>query len=102
MEPDAITGRPYLCKVSAADDGALRKHSLEYARYVEERRPCLRDFAYTLLCRRSTLRKAVYLTASNIEELAYKLRSQSHKVHTKSQKGVGQTVFVFTGQGARW
>ena len=37
MEPDAITGRPYLCKVSAADDGALRKHSLEYARYVEER-----------------------------------------------------------------
>ncbi len=101
-EPDTITGRPYLFKVSAAEDDSLRKLSLEYAHYAEERRPCLRDLAYTLLCRRSTLRKAIYLTASNIEDLASELRSQSHKVHMKSQKGVGQTVFVFTGQGAQW
>lgn len=101
-EPHAITGRPYLFKVSAADDDSLRKLSLEYAHYAQDRQPCLRDLAYTLLCRRSTLRKAIYLTASNIEDLASDLRSQSQKVHAKSQKGVDQIVFVFTGQGAQW
>lgn len=101
-EPDAVTGRPYLFKVSAADDDSLRKLSLEYAHYAQNCRPCLRDLAYTLLCRRSTLRKAIYLTASDIEDLASDLRSQSHKVHAKSQKDVGQKVLVFTGQGAQW
>jgi len=102
IEPDTNTGRPYLFKVSAADNDSLRNLSHKYAHYVEERRPCLRDVAYTLLCRRSTLRKAIYLTASSIEKLGPELRSHSHKVHTKSQTNIGQTVFVFTGQGAQW
>ena len=101
-EPTTSPARPYLFRVSAAEDASLRALSLEYAKYIEERRPCLQDLAYTLLSRRSTLRKSMYFTATSIEEVVNSLKSESHKVHTKSSGGVRQTLFLFTGQGAQW
>lgn len=101
-EPAAFPVRPYLFKVSAADDASLQALALQYAQYVRTCQPFIQDLAYTLLARRSTLRKSVYFTASSIEQVAGKLQSETHKIYTKSQRGVGETLFVFTGQGAQW
>ena len=94
--------RPFLLKISAADEDSLRSLRLAYAIYAEQRRPRLQDLAHTLLSRRSTMRKSIYFTASTLEEAIDGLRSDAPTVHTKSSKAAGEVVFVFTGQGAQW
>lgn len=94
--------RPFLLKVSAADEDSLRSLKLDYATYAETRTPRIQDLAYTLLSRRSTLRKSIYFTARTLEEAISKLRSDAHPIHTKSSNGTGEVVLVFTGQGAQW
>ena len=94
--------RPFLLKVSAADDDSLCSLKSDFAIYAEKRTPRIQDLAYTLLSRRSTLRKSIYFTARTLEEAISKLRSDAHQVHTKSSKGAGGVVLVFTGQGAQW
>ena len=96
------TRRSYLLKVSASEDTSLQALSLAYAQYIEERRPCLQGLAYTLLSRRSLLRKSILFASSSIEEVIHGLRSNTGKVHTKTMDCSGETVFVFTGQGAQW
>ncbi|KAL8902419.1 MAG: hypothetical protein Q9207_004740 [Kuettlingeria erythrocarpa] len=48
--------RPWLFKVSAADEISLQALSLEYASFIKTQKPSLSDLAHTLLVHRSSLR----------------------------------------------
>ena len=98
----SLEKRPYLFKVSAADDVSLKQMSLRFAEYVEASRPVLRDLAHTMLGRRSTLRKSTFFTASTHEEVVAALRADDHGVHTKPNETSKDLIFIFTGQGAQW
>lgn len=99
------TRRPYLFKVSAATDTALGALALSYADYVERQTPPLGDLAHTLLARRSTLKKSIFLTASDHSELTDALKNWDNgasgilSLTSVATRTVG---FVFTGQGAQW
>lgn len=98
----SLEKRPYLFKISAADDVSLKQTSLRFAEYVETSEPALRDLAHTMLSRRSTLRKSTFFTESNHAGVVAALRAEDHKVHAKPtgvKKGV---IFLLTGQGAQW
>ncbi len=97
-----VPKRALLFKVSAADEPALRRISSKYADYVESKRPDLCDLAYTLLSRRSTLKRSLFLTASTHESLNRKLRDENWKIYTKGTQDVKEVAFLFTGQGAQW
>ena len=101
-EPVVITERPYLFKVSASEDCSLRASSLAYAQYIEKHKPNLQDLAYTLLKRRSTLRKSIYFAAGTHEEAIQSLRSETLRIYPKPSLTPGRKVFVFTGQGVQW
>ena len=97
--------RPYLFKVSAATEQALGALATAYADYVESRIPSLSDLAHTLLSRRSTLKKSLFLTASSHSELIEKLRNWEtgpSKPLSRTNKNSQKVGFVFTGQGAQW
>lgn len=99
------TGRPYLFKVSATTEPALGAQAVAYADYVESRTPSLGHLAHTLLSRRSTLKKSLFLTASTHSELIGKLRSWetgSSKPLSRTNMYSRKVGFVFTGQGAQW
>ena len=100
-----MSGRPFLFKVSAANEWSLGALAVSYADYVGSRKPCLSKLAHTLLARRSTLKKSIFLTASSHSELLDKLRSWKDgpkltpaRTDPRTQK-IG---FIFTGQGAQW
>lgn len=98
----SIEKRPYLFKVSAADDVSLKQISLRFAQYVEASKPTLRDLGHTMLCRRSTLRKSIFFTASTHEEVVAALRADNHSILAKPNEANKHLIFVFTGQGAQW
>ena len=97
--------RLYLFKISAATEAAVGALALSYADYIERRKPSLGDLAHTLLSRRSTMKKSLFLSASTHSELISKLRDW--KIWTSnlpSSPNVENHAigFVFTGQGAQW
>lgn len=94
--------RPYLFKISAADDLALKQISSRFAEYVEASKPILRDLAHTMLGRRSTLRKSIFFTASSHEEVIAALHAEDHIIHMKPSEANNGLIFLFTGQGAQW
>lgn len=99
------TKRPNLFKMSAATDSALGALAQSYANYVERRNPPLGDLAHTSLSRRSTLKKSLFLTASDHSELIDKLRNWDtgpSKILSLTNVTSRTVGFVFTGQGAQW
>ena len=98
----SLEKRPYLFKVSAADNVSLKQISLRFAEYIEASKPVLRDLAHTMLGRRSTLRKSIFFTASTHEEVVAALRADDHGVHDKPNGTNKDLIFMFTGQGAQW
>lgn len=94
--------RSFLFKVSAANDQSLLAIARSYADYIEARTPSLHDLSYTLLSRRSNLKKSLFYTASTREELIEKLRDDSSKTVTQANKSITKIAFLFTGQGAQW
>ncbi len=94
--------RPYLFKVSAADEVSLKETSLRFADYVEVCKPVLRDLAHTMLGRRSTLKKTFFLAESSHEGVVAALRADDHNVHAKPNEADKRLIFLFTGQGAQW
>ena len=94
--------RPYLFKVSAADDTSLKQTAKRFAEYVEISKPAFSDLAHTMLCCRSTLRKSIFFTASSHEEVVSALRRNDHTVNTKSSEVKRGLIFLFTGQGSQW
>ena len=101
-EMPILERRPYLFKISAADDTALRQTSLKFAEYVEASKPVLRDLAHTMLVCRSTLKRSMVFTAGNHEEVVAALRRDNHSVYVKLSEVQRGLIFVFTGQGAQW
>ncbi len=100
--PSAVTEEPFLFKVSATDETSLRRLSLKYADYVEQHEPNLRDLGYTLLARRSTLKRSAFFVAQSRREVVDILRAESYQIHRRGAECVKNVVFVFTGQGAQW
>ena len=94
--------RPYLFKISAADDVSLKENMLRFAEYVEASKPVLRDLAHTMLDRRSTLRKSLFFTESSHAGVVAALRTDNHNVYTKPNVAKKGLIFLFTGQGAQW
>ena len=93
---------PLLFKVSAEDKSALRRVSLRYVDYLNGKCPHLRDLAYTLLSRRSTLNYSIFFSASTTEEAINKFKDETLGVYTKDNLLASKVVFIFTGQGAQW
>lgn len=102
VQPRHIGIRPFLFKVSAADDISLRQMSSKLAGYIERCSPNLQDLAYTLLCRRSTLRKSTFFLSRTHDETVKELRDSNSNIVTTSSKHGTKIVFLFTGQGAQW
>ena len=98
----ALEKRPYLFKISAADDVSLKENMLRFAEYVETSKPVLRDLAHTMLDRRSTLRKSLFFTESSHAGVVAALRTDNHNVYTKPNVAKKGLIFLFTGQGAQW
>ena len=97
-----VPERPLLFKVSASDDISLKRLLFLYAKYIETSKPSIYDLAHTLLGRRSTLTRSVFLVARSNEEITAKLKSASLKTNTKHVENLGEAVFIYTGQGAQW
>lgn len=102
LEIPTLEKRPYLFKISAADDTALKQASVSFVNYVEGSKPVLRDLAHTMLASRSTLRKSIFFTASSHDEIIAALCQDHHNVYVKPSKAQKEIIFVFTGQGAQW
>ena len=96
--------RHFLFKISAANEISLAALAESYADYIDRQRPSLSDLAYTLLARRSTMKRVMFLTASSHDELIEKLRNWNGtaKVMTWRPSLEPRIGFVFTGQGAQW
>lgn len=94
-----------LFKVSASNDTSLLEMAASLADYIDSARPNLVDLSHTLLSRRSTFKRSLFISASSSEELVEKLRAidANAKALTLSTDGdAGKRCFIFTGQGAQW
>ena len=97
-----IGSRPFLFKVSGADDSSLRQFSSRLAAYIERCSPNLQDLAYTLLSRRSTLRKSMFFVSRTHSDTVKALRNSTSNIITTNSKHSTNVIFLFTGQGAQW
>lgn len=95
------TERPWLFRVSAADERSLRSLTRSYITYIEKERPNLRDLAHTLLAHRSSFRHSLFFVSSTHDSLLAQLRCD-HAVVTKTGNVARRILVVFTGQGAQW
>ena len=93
-----------LFKVSAGNDTSLLEMATSLADYIDSTRPNLVDLSHTLLSRRSTLKRSLFISASTSEELVQKLRAADAKkaLSLSSDGPAGKRCFIFTGQGAQW
>ncbi|EAW07624.1 putative equisetin synthetase [Aspergillus clavatus NRRL 1] len=95
--------------ISAATDKSLRAALSSYADYLKANpQVSLRDVAYTIQERRSTLAFRAAIVASSMEEAAQKIETllSSEDAPELSTKhfavGSPRILGVFTGQGAQW
>ena len=101
-ETSTLDKRPYLFKISAADDISLKQSSLRFADYAIGSKPVLRNLAHTMLACRSTLKKSVFFVADSHEEVVAALRRDDHRIYAKPREVQRELIFLFTGQGAQW
>ncbi|KAL8647622.1 MAG: hypothetical protein Q9226_006354, partial [Calogaya cf. arnoldii] len=95
------TQRPWLFKVSAADETSLRCLTKSYVAYIESQKPNLGDLAHTLLAHRSSLRHSHFVVASTYSSLLAQLCS-NHMTLSKISHAARRLLVVLTGQGAQW
>ncbi|KAF2471756.1 putative equisetin synthetase [Lindgomyces ingoldianus] len=95
--------------ISAATEKSLRSLLSSYSEYLKSNpQVSIRDFAYTLQARRSTLAYRVAVTASTSEEASEKIDAllASDEAPELSTRHFGvsspRILAVFTGQGAQW
>lgn len=94
---------------SAASDRALAAMLSAYAQYLRDNGNVnLRDLAFTLQSRRSTLHQRAVISASTRDSLCAKLESRSKaddvsdSTLSRSLTSRPRILCVFTGQGAQW
>lgn len=95
------TEKPWLFRISAADETSLRSLTRSYAEYIEKRGPNLRDLAHTLLAHRSSFKYSRFCVASTHSSLLAQLQSDQAVV-VKTWNAARRVLVVFTGQGAQW
>ena len=93
--------RPWLFKLSAADEVSLQALTKLYASYIKRKKPGMRDLAHTLVGHRSNLKYSHYYVESSYEEFVARLQSDQ-RVVSKPSNPIENILFVFTGQGAQW
>ena len=94
--------RPFLFKLSASSEKSLSTLLEQYANHITSSDFDLRDLAYTLLARRSTLEVSKFLVAATRDELAAKLQQSLSTEICRKNDSVSTIGFIFTGQGAQW
>ncbi|KAG5927025.1 Type I Iterative PKS, partial [Claviceps africana] len=95
------------CYSASEKDGVARIMSAHSA-YIKTRQDAcsaelLRDYSYTLGCRRSVLEWKGFVLARSVFELTAKLETPgSVDVVHALRKGESRIAFVFSGQGSQW
>lgn len=96
---------PYLLVWSTADEAGMKRSMETMRKYLAQKTDITHDFlrqlAYTLCCRRTTLawKSALVVSASRREETEINLEDISKPLRLRN---VPPLVFVLTGQGAAW
>ena len=94
--------RPLLFKISAHTENTLIRMKDVLVAHCESEQPDLRQLAYTLSSRRSTMAKTIFFTAQNEQQLLTNLESQAARIVDKANGKSPKIILVFTGQGAQW
>ncbi|KAB5559882.1 hypothetical protein GE09DRAFT_1236274 [Coniochaeta sp. 2T2.1] len=100
------TPMPYLFVFSANDQAGVARIVDAYMPYLLARasdKTLMRDYAYTLFCRRSRLQYKAFVLARNHDELVSGLEKIKAAPPVRSQKSKAPNLtFIFCGQGAQW
>lgn len=100
--------KAYLFLYSAHDKDGIQRNALAHAAYLRKSSDTLsatflRDYSYTLGCRRSMLDWKSFVVARSVEELASALEDSGLLTVSKSVRNESPTfVLAFCGQGAQW
>ncbi|MEW5983053.1 MAG: type I polyketide synthase [Acidobacteriota bacterium] len=97
----------HLAPISARDPQALKERCRQYAAFLRQQQPSLRDVVYTLAHRRSHHQCRLAVVGDSLEQLTARLAGYHQGA---AERGVvsGQVqsrptlVFVFTGMGPQW
>ncbi|KHN94261.1 polyketide synthase [Metarhizium album ARSEF 1941] len=93
---------------SAHERGGVSRIMGSHSEYIKAQaktgsRALLRNYSYTLACRRSVMEWKGFVVAKSMTELAAKLETAgSSKTVRSSSKGQPRIGFVFSGQGTQW
>ncbi|KAG6010455.1 Type I Iterative PKS [Claviceps maximensis] len=96
------------CYSASEKDGVTRimnSHAVHFKLHQDASCPTelLRDYSYTLGCRRSVLEWKGFVLARSLSELTAKLETPgSINVVRSLRKGEPRIAFVFSGQGSQW
>ncbi|KAG5984483.1 Type I Iterative PKS [Claviceps digitariae] len=100
-------GYQLFCYSAGEKDGVTRIMT-SHSAYIKERQDAcpadfLRDYSYTLGCRRSVLEWKGFVLARSTSELTEKLETAGSVNVVKSlRKGEPRIAFIFCGQGSQW
>ncbi|KAL7805464.1 polyketide synthase [Trichoderma aethiopicum] len=92
---------------SASDNGGVSRILKSHVQFIESIRndpeDSLRNYSYTLGCRRSNLEWKGFIVAESAEGLLAKIRDfKTSSVARSSLKRQSRLGFIFCGQGAQW
>ncbi|QPG96188.1 t1pks [Epichloe festucae Fl1] len=111
-ETDVMAGKPtneyqLFCYSASEKNGVIRTMS-SHSGYIKTRQEAsatelLKDYSYTLCCRRSALEWKGFVIAKSVSELTAKLdTSGSTNVVRSLRKAEPRIAFIFSGQGTQW
>ncbi|KAK0387803.1 hypothetical protein NLU13_4048 [Sarocladium strictum] len=121
VEPDEATGLPTSENTTAANDSAshlfcfsgpdkssllrvLQSH-LDYLEGLESLKteePFLRDYAYSLNCRRTQFEYRTHCFGGSKSDLVKKIKSLDDSAFSRTTKPRHRVCYVFSGQGSSW
>lgn len=105
---DFSTARSHLFCFSSIERLGVRRVMNSYLDYLESAETprgddFLKDFSYTLGCRRSNMEWKGVIVANSTEELVSKLKSADQGSFKRSTRDKAPSIcFVFCGQGSQW
>lgn len=112
LDTEAVANCPaseyQLFLYSAHEKSGVSRTMTSHSEYIKSKvKTCpprfLRDYSYTLACRRSNLEWKGFVVAKSINELATKLETAGSSDIVRSLRSdAAQIAFVFSGQGTQW
>ncbi|PHH71414.1 hypothetical protein CDD80_5297 [Ophiocordyceps camponoti-rufipedis] len=96
---------PRLFCYSSHEKGGILRNVESHLEFLERRETagsgtCLRDYSYTLGCRRSVMEWRGFVVADSLVDLASKARNMT--VERSGRNQAPRIGFLFCGQGAQW